>query len=64
MPNNSIKKIDSKIVIQNNPSIKMHTGTVVLEEDGARPTRDSLVNSSYIKIGTLSNKGMNSKQLS
>ena len=42
----------------------MHTGTVVLEDDEFKPIRDSLVNSSYIKIGTL-NKGMiNSKQLS
>ena len=42
----------------------MHTGTVVLEDDEFKPIRDSLVNSSYIKINTL-NKGMiNSKQLS
>ena len=43
----------------------MHTGSVVLEGEPDKPGRDSLVNSSYIKIGTLNNKGMiNSKQLS
>ena len=60
-PNSSVKRI----VIQNNQSIKMHTGTVVLEEEEPRPDRDNLLNSSYIKIGSLNNKGMiNSKQLS
>ena len=58
--NNSVKRI-----VLNN-TVKVHTGTVVIEEGEHRPLKDNnLLSSSYIRNGSYGGKaGLQSKQLS